>query len=84
MITANRKRRWTGEDGHDLRIRSATSVGVVFDIENPSPIRYLTIPVFQPVEVQSNRYLEQQAGDIWRYFGIARTLGKAGSLITGA
>jgi len=72
-----------------MRIRSASAGRLVFDVENALPIRYLKIPVFQPGEVQSIYYLEpdfspkKDAADVWRYYAMARTSGKASALIGG-
>jgi hypothetical protein len=72
-----------GRASYRMHIRRSSSTSVVFDIENTSTIRYLTIPVFQPGELQSIYYLDQEAADVWRYYGLARSVGKAGSLVTG-
>jgi len=66
-----------------MHIRAATTGRLVFDVENAGAIRYLTIPVFQAGEVQSISYLEKETADVWRYYAIARTSGKASTLIGG-
>jgi hypothetical protein len=72
-----------GRVTYRMRIRSASTGRLVFDIENTTAIRYLMIPLFQPGELQSVYYLEREAVDVWRYYGIARTRGRAGALIAG-
>lgn len=72
-----------GAVNYRMRIRTATTARLVIDIENTSAIRYLSIPVFQAGDVQSITYLEKEGSDIWRYYAIARTSGKATSLIAG-
>ena len=66
-----------------MRIRSASTGRLVFEVENATTIRYLLIPVFEPGQVQSIYYLEQEAAGLWRYYCIARTSGKAGGFIAG-
>ena len=72
-----------GKVTYRMRIRSASTGRLVFDVENATTIRYLLIPVFEPGQVQSIYYLEQEAPGLWRYYGIARTSGKAGGLLAG-
>jgi len=66
-----------------MRIRRASAGSLVFELENAGTIRYLRIPLFQPGEVQSIYYLEKEAADVWRYYAIARTSGRAASLMVG-
>ena len=66
-----------------LRIKGLSARRLVFDVENAGVVRYMMIPLFQPGELQSVYYLEQEDGNIWRYYSIARTRGKAATLITG-
>ncbi len=70
-----------GKVTYRMRIRTASTGRLVFDIENSTTIRYLLIPLFEPGQVQSIHYLEQEAAGLWRYYGIMRTSGKAGGLI---
>jgi hypothetical protein len=72
-----------GKAIYRMRIRSASTGRLVFDVENSTAIRYLLFPLFEPGQVQSIYYLEQEAAGLWRYYGIARTSGKAGGLIAG-
>ena len=72
-----------GKASYRMRIRSASAGRLVFEVENSTTIRYLLIPLFDPGQVQSIYYLEQEGVDLWRYYGIARTSGKAGGLIAG-
>ncbi len=66
-----------------LHIRSISPGHVVFDVENAATIRYLMIPLFEPGQVQAVYYLEQEKPDVWRYYSLARTSGKAASLLPG-
>jgi len=66
-----------------MRIRRASAGSLVFDLENATTIRYLRIPLFQPGEVQSIYYLEREAADVWRYYAIARSNGRATGLMAG-
>ena len=72
-----------GRAVYRMRIRSASAGRLVFDVENAAAIRYLMIPLFEPGQVQSIYDLEQESADVWRYYGIARSSGKAGGLIAG-
>jgi hypothetical protein len=72
-----------GKAIYRMRIRSASTGRLVFDVENSTAIRYLLFPLFEPGQVQSIYYLEQEAAGLWRYYGMARTSGKAGGLMAG-
>jgi hypothetical protein len=72
-----------GNVTYRMHIRKASPRSLVFDIENTTPIRYLTIPIFQPGQAQSIYYLEKESDEVWRYYAIARTVGKAGALLAG-
>ena len=72
-----------GKAIYRMRIRSASTGRLVFEVENATTIRYLLIPLFGPGQVQSIYYLEQEGAGLWRYYGIARTSGEAGSLFAG-
>ena len=72
-----------GKVTYRMRIRSASTGRLVFDVENATAIRYLLVPVFEPGQVQSIYYLEQEAAGLWRYYSIARTSGRAGGLLAG-
>ena len=41
------------------------------------------LPLFDPGQVQSIDYVEKDAADVWRYYSIARTSGKAVGLMAG-
>jgi hypothetical protein len=72
-----------GNVTYRMQVRKASPAALVFDIENTSAIRYLTIPVFQPGQAQSIYYLDKESAEVWRYYAIARTVGKAGALLAG-
>ncbi|MGO9260492.1 MAG: DUF6675 family protein [Bryobacteraceae bacterium] len=72
-----------GKAAYRMHIRSVSAGRLVFDVENAATIRYLTIPLFEPGQVQSIYYLEEESAGLWRYYGIARTSGKAAELMVG-
>ena len=72
-----------GKVTYRLRIRSASAGRLVFDIENATSMRYLVIPVFEAGQAQSIHFLEKEAADVWRYYSIARTTGKAAGVLAG-
>ena len=72
-----------GKVSYRMRIRSASAMRLVFEVENAAAIRYLMIPLFELGQVQSIYYLEKEAAGLWRYYSIARSSGRAGALITG-
>ena len=43
----------------------------MFEVENATTIRYLLIPLFEPGQVQSIYYLEEEGASLWRYYGRA-------------
>jgi hypothetical protein len=72
-----------GNVTYRMHIRKASPAAIVFDVENTTALRYLTIPVFQPGQAQSIYYLDKESAEVWRYYAIARTVGKAGTLLSG-
>jgi len=72
-----------GKAAYRMRIRSASTVRLVFDVENATAIRLLIIPLFEPGRAQSIYFLEKETEGVWRYYSIARTSGKAAGLIAG-
>jgi hypothetical protein len=70
-----------GKVQYKMQIRTATAGRLVLDIQNASTMRYLLIPVFEPGQVQSIHYLQQESDTVWRYYGITRTSGKTASLV---
>ena len=72
-----------GDVGYRMRIRNSGKDRLVFDVENASPIKYLTITLFEPGQIQSICYLEQESADVWRYYSLGRTSGKAAALLPG-
>ena len=72
-----------GDVVYRMRIRSAAQDRLVFDVENAVPITYLTITLFDPGQIQSICYLQQESADVWRYYSLGRTSGKAAALLPG-
>ena len=72
-----------GDVEYRMRIRSAAKDRLVFDVENASPIKYLTITLFDPGQIQSICYLQQESAEVWRYYSLGRTSGKAAALLPG-
>ncbi len=73
----------TGRAAYRLRIRSVSADRLVFDLENATPIRYLLLTLFDAGEAQGVYFLERESADVWRYYGMARTLGNAAGLMAG-
>ena len=71
----------SGKAIYRMRILSASSDRLVFDMENVGPVRYLLIPFFRPGEMQTITFLDRESQDVWRYYSIMRT-GKNASLLT--
>lgn len=72
-----------GDVAYRMRIRSAAKDRLVFDVENAVPIKYLTITLFEPGQIQSICYLQQESAEVWRYYSLGRTSGKAAALLPG-
>jgi hypothetical protein len=70
-----------GKATYRIRIASASGDRLVVATENSSTIRYLSISLFPPGEIQTICFLERESKDVWRYYSIART-GKQASLLT--
>ena len=68
----------SGRATYRLRVLSASSERLVFETENVSTIRFLLVPLFQPGEIQSIYFLQQESADVWRYYNIIR-MGKNAS-----
>lgn len=72
-----------GSVHYRLRIRALSPRRMVFDVENAGTIKYLVIPLFDPGQAQSLCYLEQESSDVWKYYALLRTSGKAAALVPG-
>jgi hypothetical protein len=70
----------SGTATYRMRILSASTDRLVFNIENVTTMRYLLIPLFHPGEMQSVHFIERESQEIWRYYCIARTGKNASSL----
>jgi hypothetical protein len=73
----------SGKAIYRMRILSASSERVVFDIENITTMRYLLIPLFHPGDIQSIYFLDRESQDVWRYYSITRMGRNANTLISG-
>ena len=73
----------SGTATYRLRILSASSDRVVFNIENTTTMRYFLIPLFHPGAMQSVHFIERESQEIWRYYSITRTGKDANSLTAG-
>lgn len=73
----------SGKAVYEMRILRVSPDRLVVSTENVSSIRYLLIPLFQPGEIQSVYFLEREAPDVWRYYGVARTSKNASGLAAG-
>jgi hypothetical protein len=73
----------SGAVTYRLRVRDASPERLVLTIENVGTMRRLFIPLFEPGELQTVYVLEQEAGEVWRYFQLTRTLPGASALTEG-
>jgi len=73
----------SGRATYRLRVVSISQDRLVFETENISALRYLLVPLFQPGEMQSMYYLQQESPGIWCYYNITRMGKNAGRLATG-
>jgi hypothetical protein len=65
-----------------LHIRSAGPDQLLFDTENVTTMRYMLWPLFKPGELQTTYFLQREAGQVWRFYSLART-GLHASTLTG-
>lgn len=73
----------SGRATYRLEVTSVSSERLVFETENVSTIRYLLVPLFQPGEIQSIYFLQQESSGVWRYYNITRIGKNASRLATG-
>jgi Family of unknown function (DUF6675) len=79
-----------GKVVYETRIATADSGRLVFTTRNAGPIQYFGLTLFRPGDIQSVCFLDREAGDVWRYYAIARMpkqvslLGQTASLINRA
>jgi len=66
-----------------MRIRSASARRLVIEIENAAAVRYLTVTLFEPGQLQSAYFLEQEGPALWSYYAIVRSSGRASALLPG-
>jgi hypothetical protein len=71
-----------GKATYRLRIVRASADRIIFTSENSATIRYLSVPVFPPGEIQSIVFLDRDSKEVWRYYSIVR-IGKQASLFLG-
>ena len=72
-----------GNVAYRMRIRSASARRLVIEIENAAAVRYLTVTLFEPGQLQSAYFVEQEAPALWSYYAIARSSGRASALLPG-
>ncbi len=73
----------TGKAIYRMRLTEVSADRMVFDVENVSIMRYYLVTLFHPGEVQSIYYLDREADDVWRYYGLARIGRNASRLAAG-
>jgi hypothetical protein len=71
-----------GKIVYQYRVQQVSADRLTFTSENISPVRFLSIPVFGPGELQSVVFLERESKGVWRYYSLAR-VGKQASLLGG-
>jgi hypothetical protein len=73
----------SGKAIYRMHIAEASPDRLVIDIENVSTMRYFFVPVVHAGEMQSIYFLDREADNVWRYYGIVRTGKNANGLIGG-
>jgi len=73
----------SGKAIYRMHIAEASAERLVIDVENVSMIRYLSIPILHPGEIQSIYFLDRESDNVWRYYSIVRTGRNANRLIAG-
>jgi len=73
----------SGRATYRLRVTSVSSERLVFETENISTLRYLLVPLFQPGEIQSIYFLQQESPGVWCYYNLTRMGKNASRLATG-
>lgn len=63
----------TGRAVYRMHIVENSADRIVFDVENASTMRYHSIPILHPGEMQSIYFLDRESESLWRYYSIART-----------
>lgn len=64
-----------------LRMRSASSAQLVYEIENTSTVKGVIGNVFQPGDIQGLYFLEHESRGLWRYYSLLR-IGKRANWMT--
>jgi hypothetical protein len=72
-----------GKATYQMRFMAAAPDRLVVATANSATIRYLGLPLFQPGEIQSISFLDNESKDIWRYYNITRMAKQANLLIMG-
>ena len=73
----------SGKVIYRMHIAEASAERLVIDVENVSMMRYLSIPILHPGEIQSIYFLDRESDNVWRYYSIVRTGKNANGLIAG-
>jgi hypothetical protein len=73
----------SGKAIYRMHIAEASAERLVIDVENVSMMRYLSIPILHPGEIQSIYFLDRESDNVWRYYSIVRTGRNANRLIAG-
>jgi len=72
-----------GKAVYRLHVAEASPNRIVFDVENVTTMRYLLLTLFHPGELQTIYFLDREAPDIWRYYGVVRSGRNASGLTAG-
>ena len=62
-----------GKAIYRLHVSSASPRRIVFDIENVQPLRFLSMTVLKPGELQYICFLVHEPDDVWQFYSIVRT-----------
>jgi hypothetical protein len=73
----------SGQAVYRMRVAEASMDRLVVAVENVSTMRYLFLPVFRPGEMQSVYFFERESENVWRFYSIVRTGGKASRWVAG-
>lgn len=73
----------SGKAIYRMRVASVSRDRLVFETENISTLRYLLIPLFQPGEMQSIYFLQQESPGVWNYYNLTRMGKNANRLMAG-
>jgi hypothetical protein len=63
--------RAAGDVIYRMQVKEMSATRLVVAIENASAVRRFMLTLFNPGDLQSLHFLERQAPNVWRYYGLA-------------